>query len=362
MKVVFFGISTRKIAAIRYRVIKFADLLARDGHQTVVCLPSSVELFERLWTRGNRFTKGLWVLYVGARRILQLRHIFGADVIIFRGAVAPCGFGPPIFERFIRLFNRHMVYDIDDAVWNRQPYTTSPFYGLTDFNWIWKMCRICPHGIVGNRYLQEECAKHGSESTIVPTCIDMGIHTGKAYPPADPDRPVVLGWTGTKGNLRYLEVCADAIQRLAKKYPIVLSVASGEKYHMDGVEVINHDWEEAHEIDYLKEADVGLMPLIDTPYTRGKCAFKALQYMGVGTPCVISPVGMNADIIEEGVDGFVATDSDEWYDRLERLICDAQLRRKMGEAARRKVIERYSFEAYYPRFKELVEEIARKGA
>ncbi|MCP4641216.1 MAG: FHA domain-containing protein, partial [bacterium] len=201
MKVVFFGISTRKIAAIRYRVITFAEMLEREGHTCVVCLPSSVELFERLWTNGSKFTKGIWCLIVAVRRVAQLRHIFGADAIVFRGAVAPCGVGPPLFERFIRLFNKRMIYDIDDAVWNRQPYTTSFFYKMTYFNWIWDMCTMCATGFVGNQYLKEQCEAHGSSPTIVPTCIDMNLHTQKEYPADAPDRPVIIG-RGDNADLR----------------------------------------------------------------------------------------------------------------------------------------------------------------
>ncbi|MCP4642679.1 MAG: glycosyltransferase family 4 protein [bacterium] len=210
--------------------------------------------------------------------------------------------------------------------------------------------------------MKEQCEAHGSSPTIVPTCIDMNLHTQKEYPADAPDRPVVIGWTGTAGNLGYMELVEDALRKLAKKHNIAVSVATGKDYELDGVEVINHRWEEAHEIDYLRDADIGLMPLLDTPYTRGKCAFKALQYMGVGTPCVISPVGMNADVIEDGVDGFVATNSDEWYDRLERLVVDAGLRREMGLKARQKVIERYSFEANYPAFKAALEMVAHGGS
>ena len=109
----------------------------------------------------------------------------------------------------------------------------------------------------------------------------------------------------------------------------------------------------------MQKADIGLMPLIDTPRARGKCAFKALQYMGVGTPVVISPVGMNAEVIEDGVHGFFARTSEEWYDRLEKLITDPDLREQMGRKARQRVIELYSFEANYPRLKEFLLDISK---
>jgi len=110
----------------------------------------------------------------------------------------------------------------------------------------------------------------------------MARHTGKVYPKSATG-PVVLGWTGLRDNLGYLSIIEPVLQELARRHDIVLSIATGGRtYQLDGVRVINHEWEIAHEIDYLKEADIGLMPLTHTKRAQGKCAYKALQYMAVG--------------------------------------------------------------------------------
>ena len=356
MKVVLFGNDTEKNAAIRYRVVRFARMLEGDGHECVVCLPASVEEQERLWNRG-RPRKMLYLLLVLARRLAQVRHVFGADAVFFRGPVFE--YGPPLFERVIRLLNRRLVYDIDDAVWEPPAYVSSPFLRFVDLDWIWKMCRMCAHGIVGNEYLKQHVEKHNPNVTVIPTCVDMNIHTTKTYSPATMDNPVVLGWTGNHNNLGYFEVIAETLRELGKRHNIVLSVASTREFQIEGVHVINHQWELAHEIDYLKEADVGLMPLTWSKRALGKCAFKALQYMAVGTPCVISPVGMNAEIIEDGVTGFLAATPDEWYHKLELLIANNGLRERMGRAARQVVIERYSHDVCYPAFRDVMKRVAR---
>lgn len=357
MIVVLFGNATEKNAAIRYRVIRFAQMFEKEGHTCNVCLPSSASLWEQLWENGNRASKSLYSVYVFVRRILQLRHVFGADVVFFRGPVFD--YGPPLFERVIHLFNSHMVYDIDDAVWERPAYVSSPFLALVDFDWTWKMCQMCAHGIVGNKYLKECVEPHNPNVTIIPTCVDMDRHPAKRYPLPDSQRPVVLGWTGQHNNLGYFEIIEDVLRDLAKKYRIVLSVATSMDYHLDGIEVINHRWEITHELDYLQEADIGLMPLTRSKRALGKCAFKALEYMGVGTPCVISPVGMNAEIIEDGVTGFLAETPEEWYQKLEALIADHDLRERIGRAARQVVIERYSHDVHYPTFRSVMECVAR---
>ena len=357
MKIVFFGNASEKIAAIRYRIVTFADMLAGEGHTCVVCLPSSIASYERFHENRPQWSKLLYLLMVFLRRIGQLRHVIGADAVYFRGPMFP--YGPPFFERIIRLLNPRLVFDIDDAIWEPPAHVTSRFGWLVDYNWVRKMAGICAHAVVGNEALADYVRQFNPNITIIPTCIDMERHQPKEFRESEGE-PVVLGWTGLADNLGYMAIIEDVLRGLAKRHNIVLSVASGRPYQLDGVTVENHTWTLEDEITYLQEADMGLMPLRDTPRARGKCAFKALQYMGVGTPAIISPIGMNAEVIEDGVTGFLADTPEEWRDKLERLITDPALRRAMGEAARKVVQERYSHEANYPELKQVFETVAEK--
>jgi len=218
------------------------------------------------------------------------------------------------------------------------------------------MAGMCRHAIVGNAYLAEYVRPMNSQVTVIPTCIDLEKHVAKED--YRHDGPVVLGWTGLKDNLGYLDAIAPAIRALAEAYDVKLSVATGRPYTLEGVVVENHYWQLDHEIDYLREADIGLMPLEDTPRARGKCAFKALQYMGVGVPPVLSPVGLNAEVVEDGIHGFLPGSVEEWHDALERLIQDPDLRARMGRAARQRVAEHYSHAVNYPKFKAVMEAVA----
>ncbi len=355
MKVVLFGNAPDKNAAIRYRVIKFAELLSAEGHRCIVCLPASTRCKERWYDRRSRWLKLLYLGVVFLRRIAQLRHVPGADAVFFRGPLFD--YGPPILERIVHWLNPRMIFDIDDAVWEPPAHVDSPFLRFVDFGWMRKMAGMCRHAIVGNRYLEAHVSKLMEHVTVIPTCIDMDKHQAKTWEEA-PGRPVALGWTGLKDNLGYLEIIERTLLELAREHDLVLDIASDGPYTLDGLRVEYHPWRLEHEFDYLRGADIGLMPLKDTPRARGKCAFKALQYMGVGTPCVISPVGMNAEVIEDGVDGFLAATPEEWRGKLARLIADPALRRRMGEAAREKVRRRYSHEAHYPRWKAVIEQVA----
>ncbi len=354
MKIVFFGNEPAKIAAIRYRILKFTEMLEADGHRCVVCLPASIALHERLWNGGGRFRKLLYLLQMLARRTAQLRHVPGADVVYFRGPVFP--YGPPVFEWLIHLVGKNMVLDIDDAIWEPPAHVTSVFRHFMNLGWVRQMAKMCVHAVVGNAHLENYVRQYNPNVTIVPTCIDMDKHTQKEYRAGG---PVVLGWTGLRDNLGYLDDIAEVLRELARKHGVRMLVASGAPYELDGVGVENLYWRVENEFDYLQEPDIGLMPLHDTPRARGKCAFKALQYMGVGTPAVLSPVGMNAHVVEDGVTGFLADAPGEWRDKLERLITDAALRERMGRAARAVVAEKYSHAANYPNLKRALETAAR---
>lgn len=357
MKIVFFGNAPNKNAAIRYRILTFAEMLEREGHTCVVCLPSSAALKDRLYEDRSKLSKLLYFALVFARRIAQLRHVITADAVYFRGPVFD--YGPPVFERIIRGLNPRMLFDIDDAIWEPAAYVTSPFLRWVDHGWVRKMCRLCAHAVVGNAYLAEYVRQYNPNITIIPTCVDMEKHRQKTYP--EPRKTVILGWTGLKDNLGYMAIIADVLRDLAARHNIALEVASGGEYHLEGVRVENRRWKLAEEFEYLQHPDIGLMPLEDMPRARGKCAFKALEYMGVGTPVVISPIGMNAEVVEDGITGFLAAAPEEWKEKLERLIADPALRERMGRAAREAVRRRYSHEVHYPALKQALEAVAKRA-
>ncbi|MBI2422790.1 MAG: glycosyltransferase family 4 protein [Candidatus Hydrogenedentes bacterium] len=356
MRVVFFGNECEQIAAIRYRAVKFARMLEKEGHACTLCLPSSIGFRERYFVNASKPRKLFYLACVLLRRIAQLRHVPGADVVYFRGPLYY--YGPPFLEYLVCAMNPRVVFDIDDAIWEAPAHVDSFFVRFMDFGWVRKMAQRSAHAVVGNQHLKNYILQQNPALpvTIIPTCIDMEIHTPKTAKPGT--GAVCLGWTGLKDNLGYMKPIEPVFQRLAQKHPIKISVATGKPWHLKGVQVENHYWELKDEITYLKEADIGLMPLQDTPRARGKCAFKALQYMAVGVPPVITPVGMNAEVIEDGVNGFLATSPEEWEAKLERLITDPELRARMGAAARETVIARYSHDVFYPVFRGVMESVA----
>lgn len=356
MKIVLFSDAPENFAGPRNRLLKFAELLTRDGHRCVTCLPFNRAIRSRWYEDRSRLLKLLYMGAVFLLRFWQLRHVPGADVVFIRRQVFP--FGPPIFERLVRLMNPRIVVDIDDALWVPPGYVETPFMSLVDRGWTRKVCGFSAHIIAGNAYIAGHVRQYNPNVTIIPTCVDMETHTAKTGSAKATGEPIVLGWTGLYSNLGYFEVIEDVLRDLAARHPIALMIASTREYALSGVEVINRHWVLEHEVDYLQEPDIGLMPLTDSERAKAKCAFKALEFMSVGTPCVISPVGMNAEVIEDGVNGFLAATPAEWKEKLERLILDSELRRTMGEAARATIQERYSHDVHYPTFRGVIEQVA----
>lgn len=357
MRFVFFGNETVRGAGVRYRAVKFAERLRAEGHQCILCLPAPLELWRALYGNRSRPLKMLYLFIVLLTRLTQLRHALSADAVFVKGPLFP--YGPPLLERVLRLLNPRIVFDVDDAMWEPPAFVRSPFLGAVDYGWARKMTRIARHAVAGNTVIADylrDCGNCGV--TIIPTCIDMDRHSQKRYG-GKGVAPLILGWTGTRNNLGYLDSLQGTLRELARTRNIELLVVSDGEYHSEGVPTRNVPWAPENEITVLQEADIGLMPLVDTPRARGKCAFKALQFMGVGTPVVLSPVGMNAEVVEPGVSGFCAATSEEWRNALEQLLDNPTLREHMGRAARDRVARLYSFDTHLPRFHAVMDAVAR---
>lgn len=284
--------------------------------------PVAAELERRGWRcelvelRGGRYF----------RRLADRADVLGAaDLVVL--AKINLGFGE---ERLLARLADRVAFDLDDATYLRQRKTLGapPEVSCIRLARFSRTVGICHLVTAGNQRLAHVAGRFTRHVEIVPTTVEIGER-----PPAPPRDGRTLVWIGLDRNLVYLELVRPALARLARRFPdLRLRIVCDTWPDWDDVPIERVEWSEAVEENALRTADVGLMPLTDDPWTRGKCSFKLLQYMAAGLPTVASPVGTNRDVVRDGESGLLARTEDEWHEALRRLLESAELRAVMGRA------------------------------
>jgi glycosyltransferase involved in cell wall biosynthesis len=343
---------TGHVPGQRYRIEQWAPLLRAEAVHVTFSPFLSARAMDVLYQPGHLVTKVRESArgYVG--RVVEAIRSTGADLIfIYREASL---LGPAWIER-LHAQRLPLVFDFDDAIYLRDASPANAWSRLLKLPGKPRaICRLARHVIVGNDVLASFATAHARQVTVVPSTIDTDVYQvrGRASNP----RPVV-GWTGSATTIRYLAALGPALRRLRKRVDFELLVI-GAQIEIEGVPVRCVPWRSTTEADDLRPSDVGLMPLSEDEWSRGKCGMKALQYMALGIPPVVSPVGANARIVRDGIDGFHASRDDEWVERIATLLGDAALRQRMGAAARRSVEDAYSARVHAPRVARVLREAA----
>ena len=342
----------------RFRIEQWARHLERVGSRFTFVPFESRALHEVIYQPGRYGLKAALMLEAFARRfrILALARQF--DVVLIHREAALMG--PAVIERLLARSGIPVVFDFDDAIW--VPYVSPANKRLSHLKCFGKVASIChlsTHILAGNDYLASYARRFNSHVTVVPSTIDTETHLPRRHGDSEePPGPVTIGWTGSYSTVQHLNTLRQALIRLRSFHEFHLSVIGPPGYHLDGLVVKAHTWRPASEGGDLHHFDIGVMPLPDEKWARGKCGMKLLQYMAAGVPAVASPVGVNAEIIQDGVNGFLAATEDEWIEKLSILIQDPNLRRQIGATGRRTVEERYSARVWVPRVQEVLEAAA----
>jgi len=197
--------------------------------------------------------------------------------------------------------------------------------------------------VVGNNHLAGYARKFTPHVTVIPTVVDLAAYPN--HQDATPSSTIRIAWIGTPMTANYLKPLIPELERLQTKHPNVgFRFIGAGSLPTNGLRIESREWSAATEGQLLSECDIGIMPLCDTEFTRGKCGLKLIQYMACGLPVVASPVGVNRKIVEENRNGFLAANSGEWFKKLEALVENAELRRRLGESGRSKVAAEYTVE------------------
>ena len=251
--------------------------------------------------------------------------------------------------------NRRIIFDFDDAVMFREQKHRRPVRGK-NFKKFLRTLNHCAAVVAGNDFLACFAEASGQRAIILPTSIDLRRYHLKQH---SGDRGLVVGWLGLSDGLPYLRHIQPALQQLSERFPgLKLKVICDKPLQLDGVVVENEPWRLETEQANLVSFDIGIMPLWDSVWTRGKCGYKILQYMGVGTAVVASDVGVNSQIITHGENGFIARTQEDWVKTISSLIENAEQRRTFGIRGRELIEKRYSLEGFTRGYVKLLREVA----
>ncbi len=263
----------------------------------------------------------------------------------------------PFQLTLLRRANPRIIFDYDDALMFRDQKHGQPLRARTFAKFV-RTIDACGAVVAGNEFLACFATGGDREVVVLPTPIETAKYRFK---PEQSRRGNIIGWLGLSDGFVYLEQIAPALRRLRESFPeLRLKVVSDKPFSLDGVEVENETWRAETEQANLAEFDVGIMPLRDSAWTRGKCSYKILQYMGVGTAVVASPVGMNRDVITSGQNGFLAATEDEWVRAIGTLLENADLRAQFGRVGRELVERSYSADGYASSYIELMQRTAQR--
>ncbi|MBA4323258.1 MAG: glycosyl transferase family 1, partial [Odoribacter sp.] len=277
-------------------------------------------------------------------------------VFIYREALM---LGSSYFEKRFRKTGAKIILDFDDAIWLRDVSR-----GNNNLAWLKnpsktaRIIRLCDLVITGNDYLKEYALQYNKNVLTIPTTIDTDYYI-KTFG-VKPGGKVCVGWTGSLTTLKHLELSLPFLRKIKEKYgdSVIFRIISDFPFASDEIVFDFVKWSREAEVQDLSYFDIGIMPLPDDEWAKGKCGFKGLQYMALEIPAIMSPVGVNTEIIQDGVNGFLAANTDEWVEKLSMLIESPALREKLGKAGRQSVLEKYSFESqkqhYLKCFQELV--------
>jgi glycosyltransferase involved in cell wall biosynthesis len=335
-------------AGCRYRVAQYIPYLAEQGIDLTVAPFYDSEFFSLVYRPGQYLRKARLFLRQTLGRVRTLlRHARYDLVLVYREALPV---GPPAVEALLDVLKVPLVFDFDDAVF--LPNTSEANRRIAALKYPQKTSAIIRRSaevIAGNEYLADYARRFNASVHVIPTAIDVTRFVPRATP-RPPGTPLVVGWIGTPTTVRYLSPLEPILRELSMSHALRFRIAGATSdVRIDGVEIDNVPWSLETEVDLFNGCDIGVYPLPDDEWARGKCGFKAIQFMSCAVPVVASPVGVNREIIQDGVNGFLAGTADEWRTKLGALLGDAALRHRIGAAGRVTIEERYSLQVNAPR-------------
>jgi glycosyltransferase involved in cell wall biosynthesis len=342
----------------RYRLEQWAPhLRSRHGIELHFDPFESPALTRLLYRPGHRLDKAAVLVRDTWRRRQALERASRYDAAVIYREMAMLG--PAFYERLLVRKRVPMIVDFDDAIWMVGQGSINGIFSRLRFpGKTAAICRLSSAVTVGNAYLADWASQHNRRVTVVPTSIELGQYQLQSEPADAGDGRFIIAWSGSHSTLLHLETAREAIERLAARHAVTVRVICDRPpaRPFRGVENVFVPWSEANEALEVGRCHVGIMPLPDDRFTRGKCGLKALQFMATGRPVIVSPVGVNRQIVVDGDNGLLASSVDQWLSAFDRLRSSPETRQRLGLAGRRTVEQRFASTIAADRFAGVVRE------
>ncbi len=324
----------------RFRFEQYLDFLSENGFEIDFSNLFDEGDDKKLYSKGSYLDKFLIYQKCIKVRKENLKRINDYDIIfIFREALMT---GSIRFEKAFSKSKAKLIYDFDDAIWiPNVSEANKQFEFLKDYGKTGKIIELCDMIFAGNQYLADYASSFNNNIKIIPTTIDTDEYVKQHV---EKFNKICIGWSGSITTIQHFEHAIPFLKEIKKKFGdlVEFKVIGDGKYVNDELSIKGVAWNKQTEIEDLCAFDIGIMPLPDDEWANGKCGLKGLQYMALEIPTIMSPVGVNSDIITDGVNGFLASEIDEWIEKISLLIKDENLRKSIGFEARKTVVEKYS--------------------
>jgi glycosyltransferase involved in cell wall biosynthesis len=352
--VLFLTKYARNGASSRYRTFQYVPWLDRARIQYTLLELFDEDYLAYKYARGHAHPAA--VLRAFIRRLLVVLTLPRHSTVVTEYELLP--YFPALPERWLVWRGCRLVVDYDDALFHQYDNHRKKWVRRLFGRKIATVMRLAHTVVAGNPYLAEYARRAGAPRVeVIPTVVDLDRYPSRDAKAPDLVAPFVIGWIGSPSTARYLETITPALAEICANGRACVRLIGSGPINLAGVPVEVLAWDENSEVDMLKDFDVGIMPLPDEPWERGKCGFKLIQYMACGLPVVASPVGVNREIVEHDVNGYLAVTTTEWVRMLNLLLDDADLRQRLGQAGRAKVEREYSLQVTGPKLAALIKAV-----
>ena len=339
----------------RYRFEQYLDFIKQNGYDYEISYIIKEEDDLIFYSKGKYFQKLIILIKSIAQRLKDVKRASEFDfVFIYREAFM---LGSTYFERQFKKSKAKIILDFDDAIWlNDVSAGNNNLAWLKNPSKTADICAIADLVFVGNTYLSQYALSYNKNVKVVPTTIDTGVY--KKININKKDNRICIGWTGSLTTIKHLQIAVTFLKKIKEKYQdkVYFKVISDIPFISNEIEFEHCKWSKEKEVEDLSEIDIGIMPLPNDDWAKGKCGFKGLQYMALEIPAIMSPVGVNNDIIEDGVNGFLAKTDNEWVEKLSKLIESKEKREELGLMGKKTVEEKYSLNSQKEKYLNYFEE------